>query len=120
MQKNIPFNVPFLTGKETEFFEQAIQKRKLSGNGEFTQRCQDWFQSQLGTNKTLLTTSCTDALELSALLINIEPGDEVIIPSYTFVSTANPFILRGAKVKFIDSRKDHPGIGQSWYTEADH
>lgn len=112
MQKNIPFNVPFLTGKETEFFEQAIQKRKLSGNGEFTQRCQDWFQSQLGTNKTLLTTSCTDALELSALLINIEPGDEVIIPSYTFVSTANPFILRGAKVKFIDSRKDHPGIDE--------
>lgn len=110
---SIPFNKPFLTGKETEYIEEAVMFGKLSGNGDFTKKCHSFFQERYGFKKCLLTTSCTDALEMSAILIDIKPGDEVIMPSYTFVSTANAFILRGANVQFADSRSDHPGIDEN-------
>lgn len=90
----IPFNKPYLTGNETKYIEQAVQSGKISGNGIFTKKCQDFFEQTYGFNKCLLTSSCTDALEMAALLIDIQPGDEVIMPSYTFVSTANAFVLR--------------------------
>jgi dTDP-4-amino-4,6-dideoxygalactose transaminase len=91
----------------------AVHTGKLSGNGKYTQKCQKWFEETYGFGKCLLTTSCTDALEMAAILIDIQPGDEVILPSYTFVSTANAFVLRGAKLVFADSRKDHPGIDEA-------
>ncbi|MGV8915082.1 MAG: dTDP-4-amino-4,6-dideoxygalactose transaminase [Kaistella sp.] len=109
----IPFNKPYLTGKEAHYLYDAVYTGKLSGNGKYTQLCQKFFKETYGFGKCLLTTSCTDALEMAAILINIEPGDEVIMPSYTFVSTANAFVLRGAKIIFADSRKDHPGIDES-------
>ena len=109
----IPFNKPFLTGKETQYVEQAVNSGKISGNGIFTQKCHEFFQNRYGFRKCLLTTSCTDALEMAAILCNIKAGDEVIVPSFTFVSTANAFVLRGAKIVFADSRKDHPGIDES-------
>jgi dTDP-4-amino-4,6-dideoxygalactose transaminase len=112
MQK-IPFNKPYLTGKETAYIEDAVASGKISGNGKYTKLCQDFFEKKYGFKKTLLTTSCTDALEMAAILIDIQPGDEVIMPSYTFVSTANAFVLRGAKLVFADSRKDHPGIDEA-------
>ncbi len=112
MSYRIPFNKPFLTGKELYYIGDAVQNGKLSGNGLYTKKCQTWFEEKYGFNKCLLTTSCTDALEMAAILLNIEPGDEVIMPSYTFVSTANAFILRGAKIKFVDSRKDFPGMDE--------
>ncbi len=106
----IPFNKPFLTGQETEYIKQAVASGKISGNGFFTQRCQAFFEERYGFKKVLLTTSGTDALEMAALLINIQPGDEVIIPAFTFVSTANAFVLRGAKIVFADSSKQHPNL----------
>ncbi|MEM0541961.1 dTDP-4-amino-4,6-dideoxygalactose transaminase [Flavobacterium sp. j3] len=109
---NIPFNKPYLTGKELFYIEDAVKKGKISGNGYYTQLCQKYFESKYGFNKCLLTTSCTDALEMAAILIDIKEGDEVIMPSYTFVSTANAFVLRGAKIVFADSRLDHPGIDE--------
>lgn len=109
---NIPFNKPYLTGKETQYIEQAVKSGKISGNGMFTQKCHKFFEERYGFKKCLLTTSCTDALEMAAILLNIQPGDEVIMPSYTFVSTANAFVLRGAKIVFADSRSDHPGIDE--------
>jgi dTDP-4-amino-4,6-dideoxygalactose transaminase len=109
----IPFNKPYLTGKETDYINDAVTTGKISGNGKYTQKCQNFLQNKYGFGKCLLTTSCTDALEMAAILINIQPGDEVIIPSYTFVSTANAFVLRGAKIIFVDSRKDHPGIDEA-------
>jgi dTDP-4-amino-4,6-dideoxygalactose transaminase len=109
---NIPFNKPFLTGKEAHYIYQAVYSGKISGNGLYTQKCQSFFGEKYGFNKCLLTTSCTDALEMAAILLNIKPGDEVIIPAYTFVSTANAFVLRGAKIVFADSRSDHPGIDE--------
>ena len=108
----IPFNRPYFTGKETEYIEDAVRKGKISGNGHYTELCHDFFQKKYSFQKCLLTTSCTDALEMSAILINIKEGDEVIMPSYTFVSTANAFVLRGAKIIFVDSRKDHPGMDE--------
>ncbi len=108
----IPFNKPFLTGKETVYITEAVASGKISGDGVFTKKCHDFFEKQYGFKKCLLTTSCTDALEMAALLINIQPGDEVIMPSYTFVSTANAFVLRGAKIVFADSRHDHPGMDE--------
>lgn len=108
----IPFNKPYLTGKETHYIYEAINSGYISGNGKFTKKCQTYFQQQYNLKKCLLTTSCTDALEMAAILIDIKPGDEVIMPSYTFVSTANAFVLRGAKIVFCDSRKDHPGIDE--------
>ncbi len=110
---NIPFNKPHLTGKEAHYIYDAVHTGKLSGNGIYTQKCQKWFEKTYGFGKCLLTTSCTDALEMAAILIDIQPGDEVIMPSYTFVSTANAFVLRGAKLVFVDSRKDHPGIDEA-------
>lgn len=109
----IPFNKPFLTGKETQYIEEAVKSGKISGNGIFTQKCHEFFQKRYGFKKCLLTTSCTGALEMAAILCNIQPGDEVIVPSYTFVSTANAFVLRGAKIVFADSREDHPGVDES-------
>ncbi|MCX6272521.1 MAG: dTDP-4-amino-4,6-dideoxygalactose transaminase [Bacteroidetes bacterium] len=109
----IPFNKPYLTGKELEYIKQAVSIGKLSGNGIFTRKCHDFFQKRYGFKKCLLTTSCTDALEMAAILCDIQVGDEVIMPSYTFVSTANAFVLRGAKIVFADSRKDHPGIDEN-------
>jgi len=106
----IPFNKPYLTGKETHYLYQAVSSGKISGNGVFTQKCQSYFEKSLGSKKTLLTTSCTDALEMSAILIDIKDGDEVILPSYTFVSTANAFVLRGAKIIFADCNVDNPNI----------
>lgn len=111
--KLIPFNKPHLTGKEAHYMYDAVHTGKLSGNGKYTQKCQLWFEETYGFGKCLLTTSCTDALEMSAILIDIQPGDEVILPSYTFVSTANAFVLRGAKLVFADSRKDHPGLDEA-------
>lgn len=109
----IPFNKPYLTGKETQYIEEAVKSGKISGNGIFTQKCQQFFESNYGFKKTLLTTSCTDALEMAAILINIKEGDEVIMPSYTFVSTANAFVLRGAKIVFADSMPNHPNMDAS-------
>ena len=109
----IPFNKPYLTSKELVYIEDAVKKGKISGNGYYTQLCQKFFENKYGFHKCLLTTSCTDALEMAAILINIKDGDEVIMPSYTFVSTANAFVLRGAKIIFADSRKDHPGIDEN-------
>lgn len=108
--KMIPFNKPYLTGKETEYITDAVVSGKISGNGKYTQKCQEFFETKFGFKKTLLTTSCTDALEMAAILINIKEGDEVIMPSYTFVSTSNAFVLRGAKIVFADSMPNHPNI----------
>ena len=106
----IYFNKPHLTGKEYEYIADAVSSKKISGNGKYTQLCQQYFQDRYKFNKCLLTTSCTDALEMAAILINLQPGDEVIMPSYTFVSTANAFVLRGAKIVFADSMQDNPNM----------
>lgn len=108
----IPFNKPYLSGKELEYIAQAVDSGKISGDGVFTRRCHTYFEEKYGFKKCLLTTSCTDALEMASILIDTQPGDEIIMPSYTFVSTANAFVLRGAKIIFADSRKDHPGIDE--------
>ncbi|UOE41374.1 dTDP-4-amino-4,6-dideoxygalactose transaminase [Chryseobacterium suipulveris] len=105
-----PFNKPYLTGKETKYIEEAVATGKISGNGVFTQKCQQFFEEQYGFKKALLTTSCTDALEMAAILAGIEKDDEVIIPSYTFVSTALAFVRQGAKIVFADSYSDNPNI----------
>jgi dTDP-4-amino-4,6-dideoxygalactose transaminase len=107
---NIPLNKPFLTGRETDYIREAVLSGKIAGDGMFTARCRNWFMQNFGMRQPLLTTSCTDALELAALLLNIGPGDEVILPAYTFVSTANAFILRGAVPVFADSSAGHPNI----------
>lgn len=106
----IPFNRPYLTGAELDYLAQVLTSGRLSGNGDFTKRCQAFFTGRFGFPKTLLTSSCTDALEMAALLCNVGPGDEVLLPSYTFVSTANAFALRGADLVFIDSLPDHPNL----------
>ena len=106
----IPFNKPYLTGKEAHYMYEAVFTGKLSGNGMFTQRCQAYFEKRYGFRKCLLTTSCTDALEMAAILCDVQPGDEVIIPSYTFVSTALAFVRQGAKIVFADSQANHPNI----------
>ena len=106
----IPYNKPYLTGKETKNIRKAIKAGKISGNGRFTALCHDFFKKKYGFRDVLLTTSCTHALEMAAILIDIQPGDEVIMPSYTFVSTANAFILRGAKIVFADSSAFHPNM----------
>lgn len=100
---SIPFNKPHLTGKEIDYISEVFKSGKLSGDGEFTKRCHKLLSEKYGFKKVLLTTSCTDALEACAILLNIQPGDEVIAPSYTFVSTVNAFVLRGAKIVFADS-----------------
>lgn len=107
---NIPFNKPYLTGNETAYIEEAVRSGKISGDGIYTKKCHKYFEDRFGFKKCLLTTSCTDALEMAAILIDIQPGDEVIIPSYTFVSTANAFALRGANIIFADSTGFNPNI----------
>lgn len=107
---NIPFNKPHLTGKEAHYMYQAVADGKLSGNGAFTKKCQYFFEERYGFKKCLLTTSCTDALEMAAILCDIQPGDEVIVPSYTFVSSALAFVRAGAKIVFADSMQGNPNI----------
>ena len=102
----IPFNKPCLAGNELEYMAQAVQNQHISGDGTFTRRCHAWLEHELGVHKALLTTSCTHALEMSAFLLDIHPGDEVIVPSFTFVSTVNAFVIRGARPVFIDIRPD--------------
>lgn len=108
----IPFNKPYLSGNELEYIREAVASGRISGDGMFTKKCHQFFETRYGFQKCLLTTSCTDALEMAAILLDIQPGDEVIMPSYTFVSTANAFVLRGARIVFCDSREDHPGINE--------
>jgi len=110
---HIGFNKPPLTGNEQQYVLEAMQSNKMSGDGVFGEKCQTWFEKKLGCGKALLTPSCTAALEMSAILIEIQPGDEVIMPSYTFVSTANAFVLRGAKIVFVDIRPDTMNIDES-------
>src|SRR5438309_7775296 len=102
----IPFNRPHVSGKEFEYIQQAIDNLHLSGDGLFTKRCEALLEQELGVPRALLTTSCTHALEMAALLLDIKPGDEIIIPSFTFVSTVNAFVLRGARPIFVDVRSD--------------
>ncbi|MEP0783648.1 dTDP-4-amino-4,6-dideoxygalactose transaminase [Trichocoleus sp. DQ-A3] len=109
----VPFNVPFATGRELEYIAQAIQNQHLSGDGEFSKKCHAWLESKIGCYKALLTHSCTAALEMAAILADIQPGDEIIMPSYTFVSTANAFVLRGAVPVFVDIRPDTLNIDES-------
>lgn len=106
----IPFNKPYLTGNETKYIGEAVAIGSISGDGTFTKKCQDFFEQNYSFKKTLLTTSCTDALEMAAILLNIQAGDEVIVPAYTFVSTANAFVLRGANIVFADSEPHTPNI----------
>jgi dTDP-4-amino-4,6-dideoxygalactose transaminase len=106
----IPFNKPFLTGKEAHYMYDAVYTGKLSGNGKYTKLCQQFFEAKYGFKKALLTTSCTDALEMAAILCNVGPGDEVIVPSYTFVSSALAFVRQGATIIFADSYADNPNI----------
>lgn len=114
----INFNVPPYTGKEFEYIRQAVENEKICGDGPFTRKCSEWIETQTGTTKCLLTTSCTHATELAALLLDIKPGDEVIMPSYTFVSTANAFVLRGATAVFVDIRPDTMNIDETLIEDA--
>ena len=114
----IPFNVPPYTGKELDYIKQAIESQKICGDGQFTKKCKEWMMQQTGTADALLTTSCTHALELAAILSDIQPGDEVIMPSYTFVSTADAFVLRGAKIVFVDIRPDTMNIDENLIEEV--
>ena len=109
----INFNVPPFTGKEMDYIKIAVENQKICGDGEFTKKCNAWIEERTGTEKCLLTTSCTHATEMAALLAEIKPGDEVIMPSYTFVSTADAFVLRGATVVFVDIRPDTMNIDET-------
>lgn len=106
----INFNKPFMTGKETVYIQDAVAKGKISGDGVYTRKCHELLEARYGFKKVLLTTSCTDALEMAAILLDIQPGDEVIVPAYTFVSTANAFVLRGAHIVFADSTIENPNL----------
>lgn len=114
----INFNVPPFTGREMEYIKQAVENQKICGDGPFTKKCNEWIEQHTGTKKCLLTTSCTHATELTALLADIKEGDEVIMPSYTFVSTADAFVLRGAKVVFVDIRPDTMNIDEKLIEDA--
>jgi len=114
----IPFNCPKIVGNEINYIQQAIENGHLSGNGIFTKKCQAWLQERIGSVKVLLTQSCTAALEMSAMLINTQPGDEIIMPSFTFVSTANAFVLRGGVPVFIDIRPDSLNLDEELIAEA--
>lgn len=109
----IAFNEPPYVGKETDYIMEAIRAHKICGDGSFTKKCNSWIEDKTGTAKALLTTSCTHALEMAALLLDIQPGDEVIMPSFTFVSTADAFVLRGAKIVFVDIRPDTMNIDEN-------
>ena len=114
----ISFNVPPFVGKEKEYVMQAIDSHKISGDGGFTKKCSAWLEKQTGSPRVLLTTSCTHATEMAAILADIQPGDEVIMPSYTFVSTADAFVLRGAKAVFVDIRPDTMNIDETLIEDA--
>lgn len=114
----ISFNVPPVTGKEIEYMQDAISRNKICGDGYYTKLCNKWLEDSTGIAKALLTTSCTHATELAAILCNIKPGDEVIMPSYTFVSTADAFVLRGAKIVFVDIRPDTMNIDEKLIENA--
>ncbi len=114
----IPFNVPPFLGTETNYISKAIENHKICGDGPFTKECHQWLENKTGAAKALLTTSCTDALELAALLLDIQPGDEVILPSFTFCSTADAFALRGAKLVFVDIRPDTMNIDETKIEDA--
>lgn len=114
----IPFNKPPYTGNEEKYVIESMKSSKISGDGEFTKKCHKWFEEKLNCKKVLLTTSCTHALEMAAILLDIKEGDEVIMPSYTFVSTANAFVLRGAKIVFVDVRPDTMNIDETKIEEA--
>ena len=108
----VPFNKPFITGKELYYIADSVMQGQISGNGYYTKKCESFLEKYTHSNKVLMTNSCTAALEMACILIDLQPGDEVIMPSFTFVSTANAFILRGANIIFCDSRADHPGIDE--------
>lgn len=110
---SITFNKPHFTGNETRYIEEAVRSKKISGDGMFTKKCHAFFEDRYGFAKCLLTTSCTDALEMAAILIDTKAGDEIIMPAYTFVSTANAFVLRGATIVFCDSLTNHPNMDVS-------
>ena len=114
----LPFNKPPFTGNEQKYIIESINSSKISGDGKFTKLCHEWFENKLQCKKALLTTSCTHALEMTAILLDIQEGDEVIMPSYTFVSTANAFVLRGAKIIFVDIRPDTMNIDETKIEEA--
>jgi dTDP-4-amino-4,6-dideoxygalactose transaminase len=116
--KMIPFNKPPFTGNEEKYVLESMRSSKISGDGEFAKRCHQWFEEKLGCKKALLTTSCTSALEMAAILLGIKEDDEVIMPSYTFVSTANAFVLRGAKIVFVDIRPDTMNIDETKIEQA--
>lgn len=118
MNDSIRFNIPPFVGTEIGYIETAIKSLKISGDGEFTKKCSEWLEENTGAGKVLLTTSCTHATEMAALLCNIQPGDEVIMPSYTFVSTADAFVLRGAKAVFVDIRPDTMNIDEKLIEQA--
>lgn len=111
--KSISFNRPFVAGRELAYIQEAIQNLHISGDGAFSRKCENLIEQMLGVPKVLLTTSCTHALEMAALLLNVQPGDEVIVPSFTFVSTVNAFVLRGARPVFIDMRSDTLNMDES-------
>jgi dTDP-4-amino-4,6-dideoxygalactose transaminase len=114
----IPFNKAPYTGNEEKYVLESIKSTKISGDGNFTKKCTEWFEKKLQPSKVLLTTSCTHALEMAAILLDIQEGDEVIMPSYTFVSTANAFVLRGAKIVFVDIRSDTMNIDETKIEQA--
>ncbi len=117
-QINIPYNKPSIVGKELEYIKQAVESGKISGDGIFSKKCSELIQKRYGIKKVLLTTSCSTALDMASILIDIKPGDEVILPSYTFVSTANSFFMRGAKLRFVDIREDTLNIDEDKIEEA--
>lgn len=114
----ISFNIPPYTGKEIDYIKEAVASQKICGDGQFTKKCSAWMEERTGSSKVLLTTSCTHATEMAAILSNIKPGDEVIMPSYTFVSTADAFVLRGAKAVFVDIRPDTMNIDERLIEDA--
>ena len=114
----ISFNIPPYTGKEIDYIKEAVASQKICGDGQFTKKCSAWMEERTGSSKVLLTTSCTHATEMAAMLSNIQPGDEVIMPSYTFVSTADAFVLRGAKAVFVDIRPDTMNIDERLIEDA--
>ena len=114
----ISFNIPPYTGKEIDYITEAVASHKICGDGQFTKKCSAWMEERTGSSKVLLTTSCTHATEMAAMLSNIQPGDEVIMPSYTFVSTADAFVLRGAKAVFVDIRPDTMNIDERLIEDA--